>query len=314
MRLAAKLDEIDAQDREPAAHARGARAGAACACDSLDRCTCGAAFLARARARAGLGRAAARHQRRERRQHVAADDARRSVLSWDDVLHEGPVPARPARRARAGARAVPRGAGLGQSASAARAELERRDEVPRARRSPRPQSSSGSSTTSTTSCSSSRSWRSPATAAELIQADADLGPLRRTSSRRSGRSAGPSRCALARPRGVGRLPARSRPVSSSWPAATGRGFPTSARRCCGCSRSSRTPGRAFRVPSGSCSSRCWTGRSGRCSSSVSSQAREEAAFLGDAWAWSGWPSSCRWSKSFRRRRRSVTRGSSCPSR
>ncbi len=78
IRLAAKIDEVDAR----IAGLRRIRDGLAqvvgCACDSLDRCTCGAAYLARRGRSAGTRvRDAARHERRERGQHAAADDARR---------------------------------------------------------------------------------------------------------------------------------------------------------------------------------------------------------------------------------------------
>src|SRR5215470_11183835 len=75
VRMAAKIDQIDARIaalrriRDELARVVG------CACTSLDHCTCGAAYLARR----GADRAAAappRHQRRERREHPAADRAR----------------------------------------------------------------------------------------------------------------------------------------------------------------------------------------------------------------------------------------------
>jgi hypothetical protein len=62
-----------------------------CACDSLDHCTCGAAYLAR------RGRDVEMRQcctsRTQAPEHLAANDARRRGAAWQDVLHEGPVPA-----------------------------------------------------------------------------------------------------------------------------------------------------------------------------------------------------------------------------
>src|SRR4051794_5552931 len=128
IRLAAKIDEVDAK----IASLRRVREGLAqvvgCACDSLDRCTCGAAYLAR-RGREGT-RAGALHVTNG---WSAANTLRQTtlggaVLAWDDALYEGPVPAvrrRELRRVRARFLAD---AGWG-TATAIRAELERRDEL-----------------------------------------------------------------------------------------------------------------------------------------------------------------------------------------
>jgi redox-sensitive transcriptional activator SoxR len=94
VRMAAKIDEIDTRIaglqrmRDELARVVG------CACDSLDHCTCGAAYLAR------RGR---EPETRTSRLHVtngesAGNTLRQTglggaVLSWQDVLHEGPVPA-----------------------------------------------------------------------------------------------------------------------------------------------------------------------------------------------------------------------------
>ena len=93
VRMAAKIDEIDAR----VAGLRRVRADVArivgCACDSLDHCTCGAAYLARGG--------------REPETHVsplhvtngesAGNTLRQTaiggaVLPWQDALHAGPVP------------------------------------------------------------------------------------------------------------------------------------------------------------------------------------------------------------------------------
>jgi DNA-binding transcriptional MerR regulator len=94
VRMAAKIDQIDARIaalrrmRDELARVVG------CACTSLDHCTCGAAYLAR---RGGTPTA------RPSLLHVtngesAGNTLRQTafggaVLSWQDVLHEGPVPA-----------------------------------------------------------------------------------------------------------------------------------------------------------------------------------------------------------------------------
>ena len=94
VRMAAKIDEID----ERMAGLRRMRDELArvvgCACDSLDRCTCGAAYLAR-RGREPVGRPALLHVTNG---ESAGNTLRQTalggaVLPWQDVLHEGPVPA-----------------------------------------------------------------------------------------------------------------------------------------------------------------------------------------------------------------------------
>ena len=96
VRMAAKIDDIDARIaalrrmRDELARVVG------CACSSLDHCTCGAAYLAR------RGRES---QMRPTLLHVtngesAGNTLRQTalggaVLPWQDVLHEGPVPALP---------------------------------------------------------------------------------------------------------------------------------------------------------------------------------------------------------------------------
>jgi DNA-binding transcriptional MerR regulator len=102
VRLATKIDELDAKMaslvrvRDDLARVLG------CACDSLDRCTCGAAYLAR--------RGHDPVPRPGEALHVtngesAANTLRQTalggaVLPWQDVLPEGPVPTLPARELR----------------------------------------------------------------------------------------------------------------------------------------------------------------------------------------------------------------------
>jgi DNA-binding transcriptional MerR regulator len=93
VRMAAKIDEIDSRIaglrrmREELARVVG------CACDSLDHCTCGAAYLAR-RGREPSVRPAPLHVTNG---ESAGNTLRQTgiggaVLPWQDVLHEGPVP------------------------------------------------------------------------------------------------------------------------------------------------------------------------------------------------------------------------------
>jgi redox-sensitive transcriptional activator SoxR len=94
VRMAAKIDQIDARIaalrrmREELARVVG------CACTSLDHCTCGAASLAR-RGRAPATRPSLLHVTNG---ESAGNTLRQTalggaVLPWQDVLHEGPVPA-----------------------------------------------------------------------------------------------------------------------------------------------------------------------------------------------------------------------------
>ena len=106
VRMAAKIDEIDSRIaglrrmREELARVVG------CACESLDHCTCGAAYLAR-RGRDSSARPLLIHVTNG---ESAGNTLRQSalggaVLPWQDVLHDGPVPQVPRPellRARAG--------------------------------------------------------------------------------------------------------------------------------------------------------------------------------------------------------------------
>ena len=106
VRMAAKIDQIDARlaalrrMREELARVVG------CACTSLDHCTCGAAYLAR-RGSAPATRPSLLHITNG---ESAGNTLRQTglggaVLSWQDVLHDGPVPALPRQellRTRAG--------------------------------------------------------------------------------------------------------------------------------------------------------------------------------------------------------------------
>jgi redox-sensitive transcriptional activator SoxR len=127
VRMAAKIDEIDARIgglrrmRDELARVVG------CACESLDHCTCGAAYLARRGKEPGS---------RPEVLHVTNGESvgntlRRTafggaVLPWADVLHEGPVPALPRAQLLRTRAAFLSDCGWG-SRRAITASLERRD-------------------------------------------------------------------------------------------------------------------------------------------------------------------------------------------
>ncbi|HKA98902.1 MAG TPA: MerR family transcriptional regulator [Streptosporangiaceae bacterium] len=127
VRMAAKIDAIDARIaglrrmRDELARIVG------CACESLDHCTCGAAYLAR------RGREASAHPSPL---HVtngesAGNTLRQTslggaVLPWQDVLHEGPVPGGPRRELLRARAAFLSGCGWG-SKPAILSSLQRRD-------------------------------------------------------------------------------------------------------------------------------------------------------------------------------------------
>jgi redox-sensitive transcriptional activator SoxR len=94
VRMAAKIDEIDARVgalrrmRDELARVVG------CACDSLDHCTCGAAYLARR----GQDAPTPPQLLHVTNGESAGNTLRQTtlggaVLPWQDALHEGPVPA-----------------------------------------------------------------------------------------------------------------------------------------------------------------------------------------------------------------------------
>ena len=127
IRAAAKIDQIDARIaglrrmREELARVVG------CACDSLDHCTCGAAYLAR-RGRAAAAPPALLHVTNG---ESAGNTLRQTglggaVLPWQDVLHEGPVPLGPRGQLLRTRAAFLSACGWGPEA-AIRASLEERD-------------------------------------------------------------------------------------------------------------------------------------------------------------------------------------------
>ena len=132
VRMAAKIDEIDGRIaglrrmREELARVVG------CACDSLDHCTCGAAYLAR-RGRETSAPPALLHVTNG---ESAGNTLRQTglggaVLPWQDVLHEGPVPDVPRAELLRVRASFLSGCGWGR-AGAIRSSLERRDRQIRA--------------------------------------------------------------------------------------------------------------------------------------------------------------------------------------
>jgi DNA-binding transcriptional MerR regulator len=94
-RVAQKIDEVDAKIaslrrvREELARVVG------CACDSLDHCTCGAAYLARGGRDPQIGPLLHVTNGESAGNTLRQTGLGGAVLSWQDVLHEGPVPAVP---------------------------------------------------------------------------------------------------------------------------------------------------------------------------------------------------------------------------
>ncbi|HET7807104.1 MAG TPA: MerR family transcriptional regulator [Gaiellaceae bacterium] len=92
IRLAQKIDEVDAKlaslqrVRDELARVLG------CACDSLDHCTCGAAYLARGGRDPRLGSLLHVTNGESAGNTLRQTALGGAVLSWQDVLHEGPVP------------------------------------------------------------------------------------------------------------------------------------------------------------------------------------------------------------------------------
>ena len=92
-RVAQKIDEVDERIatlrrvREELARVVG------CACDSLDHCTCGAAYLARGGRDPQVGPLLHLTNGESAGNTLRQTGLGGAVLSWQDVLHEGPVPA-----------------------------------------------------------------------------------------------------------------------------------------------------------------------------------------------------------------------------
>jgi DNA-binding transcriptional MerR regulator len=100
IRLAQKIDEVDAKlaslqrVRDELARVLG------CACNSLDHCTCGAAYLARGGRDPQVGGLLHVTNGESAGNTLRQTALGGAVLSWQDVLHEGPVPAVPAHELR----------------------------------------------------------------------------------------------------------------------------------------------------------------------------------------------------------------------
>jgi redox-sensitive transcriptional activator SoxR len=99
VRMAAKIDQIDGRIVALRRMRDELARGVGCACVSLDHCTCGAAYLAR-RGGAPTARPSLLHITNG---ESAGNTLRQTalggaVLPWQDVLHEGPLPALPRRK------------------------------------------------------------------------------------------------------------------------------------------------------------------------------------------------------------------------
>jgi DNA-binding transcriptional MerR regulator len=100
IRLAQKIDEVDGKlaslqrVRDELARVLG------CACDSLDHCTCGAAYLARGGKDPQVGGLLHVTNGESAGNTLRQTALGGAVLSWQDVLHEGPVPAVPTHELR----------------------------------------------------------------------------------------------------------------------------------------------------------------------------------------------------------------------
>ena len=154
-RVAQKLDEID----ERIASLRRVREElervVGCACDSLDHCTCGAAFLARGGRDPRLGPLLHVTNGESAGNTLRQTTLGGAVLSWQDVLHEGPVPAVPPAELRAVRARFLSECGWGSERSLLES-FERRDRLFEQALEADTTWCSGSSTTSTTSCSCCR--------------------------------------------------------------------------------------------------------------------------------------------------------------
>jgi hypothetical protein len=127
VRAAAKIGQIDARIARLRRMRDELARIAGCACESLDHCTCGAAWLAR-QGRDSPARPWLLHVTNG---ESAANTLRQTslggaVLPWQDALHEGPVPAGPRHLLLATRAAFLSGCGWG-SKRAIRSALERRD-------------------------------------------------------------------------------------------------------------------------------------------------------------------------------------------
>src|SRR5512132_3595785 len=100
IRLAQKIDEVDGKlaSLQRVRDELGRVLG--CACDSLDHCTCGAAYLARGGKDPRVGELLHVTNGESAGNTLRQTALGGAVLSWQDVLHEGPVPAVPAHELR----------------------------------------------------------------------------------------------------------------------------------------------------------------------------------------------------------------------
>lgn len=100
VRLAAKIEEVDAKVARLRRVCEDLARVLGCACDSLDHCTCGAAYLARRGRDPEPGALLHVTNGESAGNTLRQTGLGGAVLSWQDVLHEGPVPALPRPRLR----------------------------------------------------------------------------------------------------------------------------------------------------------------------------------------------------------------------
>ena len=313
-RVAQKLDEIDQRIASLRRVREELERVVGCACDSLDHCTCGAAFLARGGRDPRLGPLIHVTNGESAGNTLRQTTLGGAVLSWQDVLHEGPVPALPPAELRAVRARFLSECGWGSERSLLES-LERRDRL------------FEHALEADTSVvlwfendlydqlqllqALTLAGDSPL---ELIQADSDLGPLQPEELEALWPLRRPVTLhtrALAREAwDAFQLP--TRPALRRCSSATPPHCPTSTVRCAGCSKSCRTPSAAYPEPNGSCSSHCWTAHVGLASSTWRARRARRRSSSATRGRGSCWRSSCRSSRSCRRQRRWATRASSCP--
>jgi MerR, DNA binding len=287
IRLAQKIDEVDARlaslrlVRDELAQVLG------CTCDSLDHCTCGAAYLARGGRDPQLGPLLHVTNGESAGNTLRQTALGGAVLSWQDVLHEGPVsdvPEEELRRIRARFLSE---CGWGSERSLLDAFEAAGPARPARARGAHP-------------------GRPLVRARPLRPAAAPAGARRRAGGRRADpgvRSSRPARArrargalagprardgggARARPRGAGRLP-RARADRGRRVAAARHVHPTLPRlRVPKAARgAARLRERAHE--DGATAARAAPRQASHAGRALrhASQEREEAAFAGDAWVW-----------------------------
>ena len=316
VRLAAKIDEVDARIAGLLRVREGLAQVIGCACDSLDHCTCGAAYLARRGREPGLARPALLHVTNgdSAGNTLAADALGGAVLSLARRPPRGPGAGRAATRAaRMRAPRSSPSAGWG-SRRAIRAALERRDRqlVEALRDGRRVVLWFEHDLYDQLQLLQVLALAARAGRPELIVVGSfpgrpgfrGLGELTADELETLWPRAAPATDEDARAggRGVGRVPrARAARRSPSWRRGEHAGAcRSSRRRCVGCSRSCPARATGSRAPSGGAARRSRRAPRRPVAAFLAAQAAEEAPFLGDAWFF-------RRARRPRRRRRAARR-------